>query len=219
MGVEPFFSCSTCGLLPKSAFHASCLLKSQHRCRSCIKLKNAQYNREHREAIRLRRRTPRPLKGAELQRILVQYNRTCFVTGLKSDRLALIPAVEGGPADETNLVPVLGKLARCLAALPPDALQRWLGSERPPLRAAAAATAPPPPPPRPAMPVKRPAAARQPLVPRPPAMTAVEVDRAAADEDDMPVGLRDALSQYARSGERLRRLQRAKPINTFSSFS
>ena len=209
MGVEPFFSCSTCGLLPKSAFHASCLLKSQHRCRSCIKLKNAQYNREHREAIRLRRRTPRPLKGAELQRILVQYNRTCFVTGLKSDRLALIPAVEGGPADETNLVPVLGKLARCLAALPPDALQRWL-LERP-LRAAAAATAPPPPPPRPAMPVKWPAA-RQPLVPRPPEMAAV------VEVDDMPVGLRDALSEFA-SVERLQRLQRAKPINTFSSFS
>ena len=56
------------------------------------------------------------------------------------------------------------------------------------------------------MPVKWPAA-RQPLVPQPPAMAAVEVDRAA--DEDMPVGLRDALSQYA-SGERLRRLQRAK---------
>ena len=125
------FACRTCGPLPRTAFHPSCMSRFIHRCKQCTQAKNKKYFQSAKDTTlrewRIRKRVSGGLKISriELANILEVQGRRCFVTSL-SGPLTLLRADPDREFTAANAVPVLSKIASSLThGLPDDALQRW----------------------------------------------------------------------------------------------
>ena len=125
------FACRTCGPLPRTAFHPSCMSRFIHRCKQCTQAKNKKYFQSAKDTTlrewRIRKRVSGGLKISriELANIFEVQGRRCFITSL-SGPLTLLRADPDREFTAANAVPVLSKIAPSLPhGLPDDALKRW----------------------------------------------------------------------------------------------
>ena len=125
------FACRTCGPLPRTAFHPSCMSRCIHRCKQCTQAKNKKYFQSAKDTTlrewRIRKRVSGGLKISriELAKIFEVQGRRCFITSL-SGPLTLLRADPDREFTAANAVPVLSKIASSLPhGLPDDALKRW----------------------------------------------------------------------------------------------
>ena len=127
---EATFTCRTCGPLPRSSFHQSCLNAYIHRCIACSSSRNKAYFNAHKDTTlrewRLRKRVRGGLAIGRLALadLMERHGHRCFISE-QPGRLTLIRAAPDLDFTPENAVPVLTAIAAKLQHLPPQALARW----------------------------------------------------------------------------------------------